>query len=125
MNKIEFQDYPSTETPLNAENLNQMQTNIEEEINKAKTVTLTGGWLHGVNANGGATSVIIPIFNPTNTKPTLSNMSGAYFDGTGGWKDITNITIRTFGITFVELSMEAGNIGEGVLLALVGTIQAQ
>lgn len=33
MEKIIFQDYPSTETPLNAENLNQVQTNIENAIN--------------------------------------------------------------------------------------------
>jgi hypothetical protein len=32
MKKIEFQDYPSTETPLNAGNMNGMQTNIEEEF---------------------------------------------------------------------------------------------
>lgn len=32
MNKINFKDLPSTETPLSASNLNQMQTNIENEI---------------------------------------------------------------------------------------------
>ena len=32
MNLIEFQDYPSTETPLNASNLNQVQTNVKEEF---------------------------------------------------------------------------------------------
>ena len=33
MNKINFENLPSTNTPLNAENLNQMQTNIENAIN--------------------------------------------------------------------------------------------
>ena len=48
MKKIEFQNYPSTETPLNAENLNQMQDNIETSINeetsrsKIKTTSLFG-----------------------------------------------------------------------------------
>ena len=37
MKKIEFQDYPSTETPLNAENLNGMQDNIEKAINELIT----------------------------------------------------------------------------------------
>ena len=33
MNKINFKNYPDTSTPLSAENLNQMQSNIENEIN--------------------------------------------------------------------------------------------
>jgi len=47
MNKIEFQDYPSTETPLNAENLNKMQTNIENEIKDSGWIypTLNSGWV--------------------------------------------------------------------------------
>ena len=32
MNKITFKDLPSTETPINAENLNLMQDNIEKDI---------------------------------------------------------------------------------------------
>ena len=32
MEKINFQDLPSTDTPINSTNLNQMQANIEEEI---------------------------------------------------------------------------------------------
>lgn len=34
MEKIIFEDLPSTETPLNAENLNQIQTNMENAINE-------------------------------------------------------------------------------------------
>ena len=34
MNKINWQNSPSTATPINAENLNQMQTNIEDAIAK-------------------------------------------------------------------------------------------
>lgn len=37
MNKITFQDLPSTETPINATNLNAMQDNTETEINKIIT----------------------------------------------------------------------------------------
>ena len=44
MKKIEFQDYPSTETPLNAENLNQMQENIEDAINSYTKSVDANGW---------------------------------------------------------------------------------
>ena len=37
MDKITFKDYPDTTTPLNANNLNQMQTNIENAIEENKT----------------------------------------------------------------------------------------
>lgn len=33
MEKIDFKDYPNTDTPINAENLNEMQDNIENDIN--------------------------------------------------------------------------------------------
>ena len=52
MNKIEFQDYPSTETPLNAENLNQMQDNIENEIGN---LSLRCETITGLNLGAGAT----------------------------------------------------------------------
>lgn len=37
MNKITFKDYPDTTTPLNANNLNQLQTNVENAIEENKT----------------------------------------------------------------------------------------
>lgn len=58
MEKINFTNYPNTDKPINAENLNQMQTNIENEIegsklksailvilNETTEVTLTGAWV--------------------------------------------------------------------------------
>lgn len=58
MEKINFTNYPNTDKPINAENLNQMQNNIENEIkesrlksailvilNEATEVTLTGAWV--------------------------------------------------------------------------------
>ena len=33
MQKIEFKDLPSTDTPINSENLNLLQTNVESAIN--------------------------------------------------------------------------------------------
>ena len=33
MEKINFNDLPNTDTPINSSNLNQLQTNVENEIN--------------------------------------------------------------------------------------------
>lgn len=58
MEKINFTNYPNTDKPIIAENLNQMQNNIENEIkesrlksailvilNEATEVTITGAWV--------------------------------------------------------------------------------
>ena len=44
MEKINFKDLPSTDTPINSSNLNQLQTNVENAIN--------GVVESGSNANG-------------------------------------------------------------------------
>lgn len=59
MNKINFQNLPSTATPLNAENLNQMQSNIENAINSLKPTEL-------FYSSSGETSTIILNDNVTN-----------------------------------------------------------
>lgn len=41
MEKINFQDLPSTSTPLNSTNLNQMQANMEDAIIPIKLVTIS------------------------------------------------------------------------------------
>ncbi len=38
MDKINFENLPSTNTPINADNLNQLQTNIENAINEKPNV---------------------------------------------------------------------------------------
>lgn len=40
MQKINFQDYPNITTPVNASNLNQIQTNVENAINDVENVEL-------------------------------------------------------------------------------------
>lgn len=54
MEKIIFEDYPSTNTPLNAENLNQIQENVEEAIEEEKNKfnysteeQIIGKWIDG------------------------------------------------------------------------------
>lgn len=55
MKKIVFEDLPSTKTPLNAENLNKFQENVETAINETDTnlKTLINGVVEsGSNDNG-------------------------------------------------------------------------
>lgn len=54
MEKIIFEDLPSTKTPLNAENLNQLQTNVENAIKEVDNRTIystteqvVGTWING------------------------------------------------------------------------------
>ena len=43
MTKITFQNLPSTSTPVNATNLNQLQTNVENAINEKNIITIQLG----------------------------------------------------------------------------------
>lgn len=49
MQKINFEDYPSTNTPIDANNLNDLQDNVEEAINLTNTYSTNeikiGTWL--------------------------------------------------------------------------------
>lgn len=49
MEKIDFKNLPDTNTPLNAENLNQVQTNVENEFvnTQSKLVPLINGYIEG------------------------------------------------------------------------------
>ena len=48
MTKINFQNLPSTTTPVNASNLNQLQTNIENTLNTYSTSEIRiGTWING------------------------------------------------------------------------------
>lgn len=54
MKKIEFKNLPSTETPLSAENLNQLQSNIEEScvaINSTQPTTNEKLWVQKTNTS--------------------------------------------------------------------------
>lgn len=52
MQKINFQDLPSTTTPISAANLNLLQTNVETAINlKADSTTLTN-YINGTTSMG-------------------------------------------------------------------------
>jgi hypothetical protein len=63
MNKINFEDLPSTETPLNAENLNQLQTNIEDALfyKDGDTYVLSSSTYFGGQISGGSKEVLFSI----------------------------------------------------------------
>lgn len=125
MSLIEFQDYPSTGTPLNAENLNHNFNEITaliETFNEMKTITLNGQWMYAVAVSGGGTRLRLPIFNPGSLGVKLVGLTGEYFSGSG-WVSVTNLQVSSSGKTFVELSMDAGDNTQNVLVRLYGTIQ--
>lgn len=66
MEKINFTNYPNTDKPINKENLNQMQTNIENEIEGSKLksailVALTEN--KSINVSGAWSDIKIPFDN--------------------------------------------------------------
>ena len=91
MSLIEFQDYPSTETPLNAEILNQLQVNIENALyyKNGDTYIINGSLASNGYVTGGAMELNIPITVPkslskiksvtvSNYKLNARNVQGTY-----------------------------------------------
>ncbi len=56
MNKIKFEDLPSTKTPINSENLNQMQDNIENDLYYKTGDTYSTGNTYGAGMGALLTS---------------------------------------------------------------------
>lgn len=97
MQKINFQDLPNTTTPINASNLNQVQTNTENAINVLNTYSTSeqtiGTWIDDK-----------PLYRKVFQIPTISSspysinistlnidevisINGSYTTGTGNEKD--------------------------------------
>lgn len=92
MQKINFQDLPSTSTPLNANNLNQLQTNVENAIN--------GVIESGENANGNyvkyADGTMICYKNITGSAAINTSWGDGYTTG-----NVNTIDLGSFPATFV------------------------
>ena len=84
MNKINFQNLPSTATPLNAENLNQMQSNIENAINNI----LQSGTTNNVNYIKYIDGTLIQY-----GKVTLQSYTRRSSGGLTYWSQGTTITL--------------------------------
>lgn len=77
MEKIVFEDLPSTKTPLNAENLNKIQTNVEDEFNKIGTIYEQSN--NSVNCIANTNNNLVSITLPAGTYIITS---GFRYDGT-------------------------------------------
>lgn len=75
MEKINFENLPSTNTPINAENLNQLQTNVEDAIND-NTDMLIG--------NKPAGNMIVDSISSKNMLNINSFINGYRFGSDGG-----------------------------------------
>lgn len=84
MNKINFENLPSTNTPLNAENLNAMQNNIENAINNI----LQSGTTNNVNYIKYIDGTLIQY-----GKVTLQSYTGRSSGGLTYWSQETTITL--------------------------------
>ena len=84
MNKINFENLPSTNTPLNAENLNAMQNNIENAINNI----LQSGTTNNVNYIKYIDGTLIQY-----GKVTLQSYTGRSSGGLTYWSQATTITL--------------------------------
>ena len=74
MEKINFQDLPSTSTPLNSTNLNQMQANMEDAIIPIKLVTISD------TAPGSATTGDM-YYNTTDNKVYIATGTNTWDSG--------------------------------------------
>lgn len=79
MNKIEFKNLPDTTTPLNAENLNLLQDNVEDAIPTLDSAVSTS------STNGVENQAITNYVNTKGIYESGSNANGSYIkydDGT-------------------------------------------
>ena len=80
MEKIIFEDLPSTNTPINSTNLNKVQTNIENERNKvANASNVTSLWSGDIVPTALDTN-FTATFSNSNLRPYNYNLCYAIFD---------------------------------------------
>ena len=73
MTKINFQNLPNTTTPLNATNMNAIQTNAETAINAIDTIGLHGTYLEENDDLNNLTTAGVYYAGSSNIAATLSN----------------------------------------------------
>lgn len=117
MTKINFKDLPSEETPINAENLNKLQSNIETEINKSSAKVFAVG-------NVTLTHASPTVLQTSTTVSGLSNVPGnkraimltcQYVPGTPV-ESVNNLSYNTSGNTLVISAN--GNFQDGHVLSV-------
>jgi hypothetical protein len=107
MQKITFKDYPDTTTPLNANNLNQMQTNVENAISEnTRSIETIKNNITAIEND--ITSINSDITNLENDATSLENRV----------KTIENYKgIATYGDGYID----ANTTNEPLLLTQIGT----
>lgn len=64
MEKINFEDLPSTKTPIDSKNLNLLQTNVENAIQKSNNYSLdeiiVGTWIDGSTLYRKIVKIVVP-----------------------------------------------------------------
>ncbi len=65
MQKINFQDLPSTTTPISATNLNLLQTNVETAIDLKANLTELANYINGTTSMGSIKTTGVSINDNT------------------------------------------------------------
>ena len=118
MDKINFENLPSTNTPVNASDLNQMQSNIENAINTKANLATTpqtpsgntqvnsvqlgyndGGWILNINANTSGQNVDFAVgidelsnyYNKSNIYSTNETRIGTWINGKPIYRKVINV----------------------------------
>lgn len=94
MKKITFKDLPSTETPINATNLNAMQDNTETEINKIITAL--------TNNKATVTGENITLNDSAEARVEEINIRGNSVQATRNGKNLCNYAISQSGTTRLQ-----------------------
>lgn len=114
MEKINFQDLPSTSTPLNSTNLNQMQDNMEDAIIPIKLVTISD------TAPGSATTGDM-YYNTTDNKVHTATGTNTWDSGStprydGFYINTSNNTLFYYnGSTLIGVGGSSSGIGGDTL----------
>ena len=128
MQKIDFKNYPNTDSPINGTNLNTLQNNVEEAIDEVNKKLITeisfsdSLWFYGVQVGGDSFQVIIPVYTAMK-RPTV-NLNASVYSTSLGWKSLNYTMCRVFS-TFIVLCFSAETEleqGKAYLTRMSGTI---
>lgn len=98
MTKIQFEDLPSENTPVNASNLNQMQTNIETALNNAirdlkiENISLVQDFLFRDNGNGQLYYELAGLYLTNLTKKEIGYTTSSSATATPTYIQVSNLT---------------------------------
>lgn len=123
METINFKNKPDTSTPIDAENLNLLQANIQNEFNTAKSIEFSGQWLICTYASGFGMIFNLPIYNPE-LKPININLNGRIFIE-DSWHDIQGFDIQGVFKTFCLVRLNIQQIaeaGKSYLCSFTGSV---